>query len=344
MDKRIKLSEENFRTIAGWLTLILLAIGSFAQAQQQEKVIIRGEVVGLSDAKKIYLQRYYNKMFFVIDSSTISAGKFSFHTKLTIPELYGIAIDTTVITPLYVFVDSKKELFVQYDTANYRRNSIVKGSASTDRFRKYQQNAKSTNIETFIKEDPASIVSAFVLYRYFAFELSASDIEKYTNLLDPSLANTQYVQLLKKLPGTLRGTGIGTKAPDFSLPDPEGKVLKLSDHFGKYLLVDFWAAWCGPCRRENPNLVRVFNQYKHKGFSVFSVSLDRSKDAWVKAIQKDGLIWPQVSDLRFWESAPAKLYGIREIPGNVLLDPSGKIIGRNLHGEALEKRLAEVLN
>jgi peroxiredoxin len=181
------------------------------------------------------------------------------------------------------------------------------------------------------------------LYRYFSPGLTADEIVKYTALLDPSLAQTQYVKLLKELPAVLRSTAIGAKAPDFALPSPDGKVLRLSDHFGKYLLLDFWASWCGPCRKENPNIVRVFNKYKEKGFVVFAVSLDSKKEPWVQAIQKDGLNWPQVSDLLFWDSGPAKLYGIRGIPGNVLIDPSGTIIARNVRGEELEKKLAELL-
>jgi peroxiredoxin len=309
-----------------------------------ELIKIKGEAVGIQDAQKIYLQRYYNKMFFVIDSAVVKQGKFSFSKKLEIPELYGITDDTTQLSTLFVFIDTKDELVIRFDTARGGRNSSITGSPAADRYKQYQQNARNTNIETFIKEQPASIVSAFVLYRYFSPGLSADEVVKYTNLLDKSLEHTQYVKLLRELPNALRSTAIGQQAPDFELPGPDGKLVKLSDHFGKYLLVDFWAAWCGPCRRENPNIVRVFNKYKDKGFSVFGVSLDSKKEAWIQAIQKDGLNWPQVSDLLFWESGPAKLYGIRGIPGNVLLDRSGKIIARNLRGEELEKKIAELLN
>lgn len=310
----------------------------------KELIKIKGEAVGFNNEKKIYLQRYYNKMFFVIDSSVVKEGKFSFSAKLEIPELYGITDDPAELSGLFVFIDTKNELTIRYDTARGGRNSTITGSPAADRYKQYQQNARNTNIEQFINEQPASIVSAFVLYRYFSPSLSPEDVVKYTNLLDKSLAETQYVKLLRELPNALRSTAIGQQAPDFELPAPDGKLVKLSDHFGKYILVDFWAAWCVPCRRENPNIVRVFNKYKDKGFSVFGVSLDSKKDAWIEAIQKDGLNWAQVSDLKFWNSGPAKLYGIRGIPGNVLLDRSGKIIARNLRGEDLEKKLAELLN
>jgi peroxiredoxin len=310
----------------------------------KEKIKISGETVGIADLQKVYLQRYFNKMFFVIDSSVVKNGHFSFSTKLELPELYGLATDTTLISPLYVFIDNTKEITVLLDTAANGRRSSVNGSVATDRFKVYQKNARSTDIEKFIKEDPASIVSAFVLYRYYSPSLSADDIIKYTALLDKSLSQTQYVKLLNKLPAALKSVSIGSLAPDFQLPDPTGKTVKLSDHFGKVLLLDFWAAWCGPCRRENPNIVRIHNKYKEKGFDIFGVSLDSKKEAWVKAIEKDNLNWTQVSDLKFWDSEPAKLYGIRGIPGNVLLDKSGKIVARNIHGEELEKKLEELLN
>ena len=329
--------------ILGMLVLSAGAASAFANPPK-ELVRIKGEAIGIANAGKVYLQRYQNKMFFVIDSSIVKDGKFSFAAKLEIPELYGISTDPGELSTLFVFIDSKNDLTIKLDTARGGRNSTITGSAAADRYKLYQQNARNTNIETFIKEQPASIVSAFVLYRYFSPSLSADEVVKYTNLLDASLSNTQYVKLLKELPASLRSTAIGEKAPDFELPGPDGKLVKLSNHFGKYLLVDFWAAWCGPCRRENPNIVRVFNKYKDKGFSVFGVSLDSKKDAWIQAIQKDGLNWPQVSDLLFWDSGPAKLYGIRGIPGTVLLDPSGKIIARNLRGEELEKKLAELIN
>jgi peroxiredoxin len=138
-------------------------------------------------------------------------------------------------------------------------------------------------------------------------------------------------------------TAIGQPAPEIALPNPEGQIVKLSSMKGKYVLVDFWAKWCGPCRQENPNVVRVYNKYKDKGFTVFGVSLDRKKEDWVQAIQEDGLTWTHVSDLKFWQSEAAKTYNISAIPFSLLLDPNGVIIDKNLRGPALEKKLAEVL-
>ena len=145
------------------------------------------------------------------------------------------------------------------------------------------------------------------------------------------------VDMMKKL-------AIGQPAPEIALPDTTGQVVKLSSMKGKYVLVDFWAKWCGPCRQENPNVVRVFHKFKDKGFTVFGVSLDRKKDDWMRAIAEDKLAWTHVSDLKYWQSEAAKTYNITGIPFSLLLDPNGVIIAKNLRGAALERKLAEIFN
>ncbi|WP_346317275.1 TlpA disulfide reductase family protein [Chitinophaga sp. YIM B06452] len=136
---------------------------------------------------------------------------------------------------------------------------------------------------------------------------------------------------------------IGQQAPDFTLPDPTGKQVSLSSFKGKYVLVDFWASWCGPCRQENPNVVQAYLKYKNKNFTILGVSLDKTKDAWLKAIADDGLAWSHVSDLKFWDSSVVPLYGISGIPTNILVDPQGKIVAANLRGSGLEQKLGELL-
>ena len=137
---------------------------------------------------------------------------------------------------------------------------------------------------------------------------------------------------------------VGSEVPEINLPDPNGNLVALSSLRGKVVLIDFWASWCKPCRRENPNVVAAYQQYKDKGFTVFGVSLDRAKDAWVNAIAQDNLTWTHVSDLKFWQSVAARDYGVSSIPFAVLIDAEGKVIGKNLRGPALQQKLAEVLN
>jgi peroxiredoxin len=138
--------------------------------------------------------------------------------------------------------------------------------------------------------------------------------------------------------------GIGAQAPEIELPNPDGDTTSLSSLKGKYVLVDFWASWCHPCRVENPHLVNVYEKYHSQGFEIFQVSLDKKKSAWVEAIEKDRLDWIHVSDLKYWNSAPAKLYQVQSIPANFLVDKQGKIIAKNLRGEQLEAELSKIFD
>lgn len=148
-----------------------------------------------------------------------------------------------------------------------------------------------------------------------------------------------FVQSVRKL----QVVSAGAAAPDISLNTPDGKTIKLSSLRGKYVLIDFWASWCGPCRKENPNVVRMYNKFKNKNFEIFGVSLDDNKQKWTGAIAQDGLGWMHVSDLKGWQSQGAALYSVTAIPATFLIDKEGKIIAKNLRGEALEKKLSEVL-
>lgn len=179
-----------------------------------------------------------------------------------------------------------------------------------------------------------------------------------SNVLDKDQYYDTYLQVAEKLKKewpdysqsanfvryveSMRLTAVGEPAPEIALPNPEGNVVTLSSMKGKYVLVDFWAKWCGPCRHENPNVVRAYQKYKDKGFTVFGVSLDRNRADWLQAIKEDNLTWTHVSDLKYWQSEAAKTYNITAIPFSLLLDPNGVIIAKNLRGAALDKKLAEI--
>lgn len=197
----------------------------------------------------------------------------------------------------------------------------------------------------FIKSNPTAFISVLLLPEVAEYSQDYKMVDALFNQLSADVRKTPSAKIIHERFSKDRQLAVGSVAPEFSQADVDGKLVKLTDFRGKYVLVDFWASWCGPCRQDNPNIVRVYNQYKEKNFTVLGVSLDRAegKAAWLKAIKDDNLTWPQVSDLNFWKNEVALLYNVTSIPQNFLLDPQGKIIAKNLRGEQLENALSEIL-
>ncbi len=206
-----------------------------------------------------------------------------------------------------------------------------------------QQNLQN-EIDKLVAEKPGSPVSAFILNATYQFNEDVVALERRFNLLDASVRNMESGKLLEQFIAEKKIGAVGTQSIDFTQPDTTGAPVSLSSFRGKYVLVDFWASWCGPCRQENPNVVENFNKFREKNFTVLSISLDKpgQKAKWMEAIKEDNLGWTHVSDLQFWNNAVAQLYHIQSIPQNILVDPQGKIIGRNLRGPALQAKLCEL--
>ena len=197
----------------------------------------------------------------------------------------------------------------------------------------------------YVKANPSSPIAMYALQQAVGWDIDPDQAEPLFNALSDANKNLPSAVEFRENLDIAKKTGIGRVAMDFTQEDTAGRAVTLSSFRGRYVLVDFWASWCGPCRNENPNVVKVFNKYKDRGFHIIGVSLDRpgQKEKWLKAIHDDGLAWTQVSDLQFWNNAVAKQYGIRAIPQNLLLDPEGKIIAKNVRGEELDQKVGEAL-
>ncbi len=241
------------------------------------------------------------------------------------------------------FLPMAKELSSQATTLNAtmpgaERDKLVTAYNNT-------QDKVQKSIDKFIKDKPKSVVAPFILNVTYSFNEDIVMLENRFNSLDETIKKTETGIQLEQFIAESKIGAVGTQALDFSQPDTTGTPIALSSFRGKYVLVDFWASWCGPCRAENPNVVENYKKFSPKNFTVLGVSLDRpgQKAKWVNAIQEDNLTWTHVSDLQFWSNSVAVLYNIKGIPQNILVDPQGKIVAKNLRGPALEAKLCELL-
>jgi peroxiredoxin len=204
--------------------------------------------------------------------------------------------------------------------------------------------AQKKDMWNFVKTHSDSPVSLYILKHNEENYPDYDKLEPYFDGLSAALRNTAFGKQYAAMLAGLQRVRTGAQAPDFTMKDPNGKKISLSGFRGKYVLVDFWASWCKPCREENPSVVSAYNRFSNQNFTVLGVSLDKTKDAWLQAIMDDILAWTQVSDLNFWDNAAAQLYAVKAIPQNFLLDPQGHIIAKNLFGERLTRKLKKLLS
>ncbi len=207
------------------------------------------------------------------------------------------------------------------------------------------QNDMNDYSKTFIKNNPDAFISVLLLENFLMREyIPATEIKSFYDKLDKKLVNTKSAQNIKKTLDLMLAVVVGKPAPKFSAKSPEGKLISLDESLGKVTIVDFWASWCAPCRKENPNVVALYNEYHSKGLNIIGVSLDQDAKKWKDAIAKDNLSWIHVSNLKYWDEPIGKQYGISSIPATFILDSKGNIVAKDLRGDALRAKVKELLD
>ena len=320
--------------------VLLLLLVSCSNGQMSEGYSIEGtvpaDIVG-----KIYLQRFEDKHYTTVDSAEIANGSFTFAGTVTEPMVYAI-VPSQKSQRVPVFLDNHP-LQITLDDAWEMKD--LKGSENSELFyRLLPQSLQGTlNIDSLVRNHPSSPVAAYFLTREL-YKYDYDALKNIRSLFSDSLNNHPYIRSIDRTLVSLENVQPGKPAPDFALPSVNGDSISLSSLRGKYVLVDFWASWCPDCRKSNPQLVELFQKYKDKNFTLLSVSIDEEPDRWKAAIEKNGLVWPQVIDIKGWQSEVAKTFAVQWIPTGILIDPQGIILARSTEPAGLEKELEGVLN
>ena len=362
-------------------SLFILLFGALVACKQEAKQSFDGNVTvsgTLSNAPsgKLVLMKYVDQSAETVEEIPLANGDFEFEVSVDQAGFFDLDLGGKKTVKLALYAE---DVEVSYDF-NDENSLKVEGSVDSQNLQKiealvaeYQNQINDLNtayFEAMSKRDQEAILSIQTTAQDLEFKQSEKVkallsemkdsfaalagvsmlnpkidfqfIDELVAGLDQQYPNNKMINAMKAQLDDMRALSIGQVAPEIALPNPNGELIKLSDLRGKYVLIDFWAAWCKPCREENPNVVRLYNQYKEKGFEVFGVSLDRTKEAWVKAIADDNLTWTHVSDLKYFNSEAAALYQINAIPATYMLDPEGKIIAKDLRGASLENKLKEL--
>ena len=366
------------------LVLIFCVVFSIPLSVLGNEYTIAGDVKGSAEGQTVVLRQIHDMQPQPVDvaSTTIKDGKFTLKGSSPYPEFsllfvgdkgpiqffvensdINILVDFDNINQSKVTGSKEHDLFMEFMGGLERlavqqqqlQDSYVSlstsGNLTPEILAGLQAQLEKVNAERitytngFVLTNSGRIASAFLAYNFMQmFDLS--QIDQLTNGFDAINGQSQWVQSLKNHVAAHRRTEVGQPFTDVTLKTPDDQPISISDFAGKgkYVLLDFWAGWCGPCRNANPHLVQIYNQYKDKGFEIVGISLDRTKDVWVRAIADDNLTWPQMSDLDYFNGPAAKLYSVNGIPHMILLDKEGKIIAKGLHIGTLSAKLAEIFD
>lgn len=357
-----------------YITAILLI--SSCTSRKSNEFIINGLIKG-DFSGKVFLERNKDGQFEILDTANVENGKFRFKGELTYPDLYYIGIDESRFVG---FFNEPASIKIEFNIDSLQ-SPVVNGSESDLAYRAYlrqqdQQRSEEISIYTayneasrsgdsakmkemearvesfenkqkqeimdYVTANGSSFVAPYVAMRH-SYQFNLSELKQMLDSFKGAVKESSFTKMLAERIAVLERVEPGMMAPDITMNDTSGKPFSLSQLRGSVVLVDFWASWCGPCRRENPNVVEAYNEFKDKRFDILGVSFDKNKESWEKAIQDDHLTWHHVSDLQYWNNAAGKLYGIMSIPSNVLIGRDGKIIDKDLRGEDLKKALRDNL-
>jgi thiol-disulfide isomerase/thioredoxin/phage tail tube protein FII len=356
---------------------LIFATLIISSCQMQSGYKVKVHVSDLSEGK-VYLMREIEKKPTAIDSAELVKGGAVFTGKVESPELYYIKLNQQRNLLRLFIENSTIEVTMVSDSVD---KAMVMGSATHDIYKPFamkiaeldsEQRALSADYQAlktagnsdemkkiedqvseiynrqqsftkeFVNANTESVVGLYIIRWYLIYELDYLGLSELLSKVSAKIQNTPIYNVLNDRMGLLERTQTGKPAIDFSMESPDGNLISLSSFKGKYLLVDFWASWCGPCRRANPHVVDLYKKYNKMGFEILGVSLDNNKDKWLEAIKIDNLTWPHVSDLKGWQNSAGQLYGVNSIPHTVLIDNDGIIIGSRLSHEDLESKLAEI--
>lgn len=353
-----------------YLSILMFVLSLIVDLHAQSTAHVAANITGLNDGKIVFSYELNNVLY----QDSVKAEKGVFSKKMAIKESVRCTLSNSVNKQIRIFVLESSSITISGEVAKFyelnisgsKENDLLTvykvalyaspdkrpkptGDEENDKkvfklFASKQQLFKDSVLNSFVHANYSQVAAAIaVLDMYVTYPDRAKAVQNF-KLLAPAVQQSDYGRRIKIFIDAETNTGNGAIAANFSMADKNGKRFSLTDFKGQYVLIDFWASWCVPCRKENPNLIKAYNHYRDKGFTIAGLSMDSSKENWLMAVEQDKLPWLQLNDPKSTSGETAEVYGVKSLPANFLIDPTGRIITRNLRGDALENKLKELLH